>query len=229
MSKLNPYFLPQKRGLNPYFSYMGETYSNINEWNMADSLIQEYIQQFGMKVVYICRTSHNMDLVFGEAPGSNFERSFEIEMIMEDYITGFGNRDEVQPFGYNMHDEIELQCSFTRMNYELSQIDLSDRIDSFPQPGDLLYVPLYKTMLEIRFIDSKDPNQPLGNQTLYKFTCKMFNPNSETFDTNIPDIDIINEFNTIYNEEQEGNKIQEEADSIIEEEPNAWKTLLKQE
>lgn len=229
MSKLNPYFLPEKRGLNPYFSYMGETFSNANEQAMQDSLIQEYIQQFGTKAIYICRTPHNLDVVFGESAGSNFEKSFEIEMMMADYVAGFGNRDEVQAFGYNMHDEIELQCSYTRLNYEMSQLDLSDRTDSFPAPGDLIYFPLYKTMLEILFIDSKDPNQPMGASVLYKITCKVYNPNTETFSTNIPDIDIINEFNTIYNEEKEGNKIQEEADDIIEEEPNMWKTLLRQE
>ena len=57
----------------------------------------------------------------------------------------------------------------------------------------------------------------------------MFNPNSETFSTEIPDIDIINEFTQIYNEEQEGKDIQTEADTMIIPEPTAWKTLLKEE
>ena len=57
----------------------------------------------------------------------------------------------------------------------------------------------------------------------------MYNPNSETFSTEIPDIDIINEFTQIYNEEQEGKDIQTEADTMIIPEPTAWKTLLKEE
>lgn len=225
---LNPYFLPSKAGLNPYFSYMGENASNVNEQNMVDSLIKEYIQQFGLKVIYILRTPNNMDKVFGESAGSNFAKTFEIEMMMEDYVAGFDGRDSVMPFGYNMHDSITMECSFSRVNEELEKLDLSDRDSPYPQPGDLLYIPLYKTMLEIRFVESKTPNQPTGISILYKFTCHMYNPNSESFSTEVPDIDIINEFEKIYNEEQEGIAIQDEADNMIIAEPNAWKTLLKQ-
>lgn len=226
---LNPYFLPKKRGLNPYFSYMGENYSNENEQNLINSLIISYIQQFGLKVVYVARTPHNLDSIFGESSSSNFEKTFEIEMMMSDYVAGFGNHDSVQPFGYLMEDTITLECSFSRINEEIERLGLTDRDSAFPQPGDLLYVPLYKTMLEIRFVESKTPNQPTGISVLYKFTCHMFNPNSETFSTEIPDIDIINEFTQIYNEEQEGKDIQTEADTMIIPEPTAWKTLLKEE
>ena len=228
---LNPYFLPPKRGLNPYFSYMGENYSNANEQNLINSLVISYIQQFGFNVIYLCRTPNNMDKVFGESAGSNFKESFEIEMMMESYEAGFGGRDQVQQFGYFMHDDIELHCSFSRINEEIEKLrqeGILDRDNSFPQPGDLVYIPLYKCVMEIRFVESKDPNQPLGMSPIYKFTCHMYNPNSETFSTGIPDIDIINEFNKIYNEEAEGIETQKEADDLIEEEPNAWKTLLKQ-
>ena len=232
MSKpLNPYFMPPKRCLNPHFSYHGETFSNINEQNLADSLVREYIQQFGFNVIYLCRTPNNMDKVFGESVGSNFKESFEIEMMMEDYVAGFGNRDSVQPFGYLMEDTIELHVSFSRINEEIERLrqeGILDRDNSFPQPGDLVFIPLYKCVMEIRFVESKDPNQPLGMSPIYKLTCHMYNPNSETFSTGIPEIDIINEFNKIYNEEAEGIVTQEEADTMIEEEPNAWKTLLKQ-
>lgn len=231
MSKLNPYYLPNKTGLNPYLSYMGENYSNVNEQNMIDSLVREYIQQFGFNVIYICRGSSNIDKVFGEFAGSNFKESFNIEMMMEDYVAGFGNHDSVQPFGYLMEDIIELHVSFSRINEEIEKLrqeGILDRDNSFPQPGDLVYIPLYKCVMEIRFVESKDPNQPLGMSPLYKLTCHMYNPNSETFSTGIPDIDIINEFNKIYNEEAEGIETQKEADDLIEEEPNAWKTLLKQ-
>lgn len=230
MEKLNPYFLPKKHGLNQYFSYMGETFSNQNEQNMIDSLIQEYIQQFGTKVIYLCRTPHNLDTVFGESAGSNFEKSFEIEMFMENYEAGFDGRDGVMPFGYNMHDSITMECSFSRINEELERLNLDDRDSAFPQPGDLLFLPAFKKrVLEIRFVDSKMPNQPLGIPVLYKFTCQMFNPNSETFSTDIPDIDVINEFDKIYTEPEMNNDIiQSEADDMILPEPNAWKTLLKQ-
>lgn len=229
MSVLNPYFLPNKRGLNPYFSYMGENASNKNEQDMIDSLVKEYVQQFGLNVIYICRNTNNMDVIFGESAGSNFEKSFEIEMMMEDYVEGFGQRDSVMPFGYNMHDTITLECSFSRINEEIERLGLTDRDSVFPQPGDLLYVPLYKTMLEIRFVESKTPNQPTGISVLYKFTCHMYNPNTETFSTDIPDIDIINEFDKIYTKPESNNEIiQNEADTMIVPEPNAWKTLLKQ-
>ena len=231
MTVLNPYYLPNKTGLNKFFSYHGETFSNVNEQNMIDSLVREYIQQFGFNVIYLCRTPNNMDKVFGESAGSNFKESFEIEMMMESYEGGFGGRDQVQQFGYYMHDDIELHVSFSRINEEiekLRQAGILDRDNSFPQPGDLVYLPLYKCVMEIRFVESKDPNQPLGISIIYKLTCHMYNPNSETFSTGIPDIDIINEFNKIYNEEAEGIATQKEADDLIEEEPNAWKTLLKQ-
>ena len=171
---LNPYYLPDKKGLNNYFSYHGETYSNANEQNMIDSLVKEYIQQFGFNVVYLCRTPNNMDLVFGESAGSNFKESFNIEMMMEDYVAGFGNRDSVQPFGYLMEDNIELHVSFSRINEEIENLIKSgvlDRDDPYPRPGDLVYIPLYKCVMEIRFVESKSPNQPLGISVYYKLTC----------------------------------------------------------
>ena len=80
-------------------------------------------------------------------------------------------------------------------------------------------------MFEIRFVDSKTPNQPLGLNVFYIFTCHMFNPNSETFSTNIDDIDILNQFDEIYNNTDENKKIQDEADNLVIKEPNAWKSL----
>ena len=228
MSKLNKYFLPKKAGLNPYFSYMGETYSNENEQALEDSLIQEYVQQFGILTTYVCRIPNNMDKVYGESAGSSFSPSFPIEMMPSNYEESLVGRDSVMPFGYNIHDTIELQCSFTRMNEELEKLDMVhnyNRDSNFPQPGDLIYIPFYKTMFEIRFIDSKTPNQPLGLNILYIFTCHMFNPNSETFSTNIDDIDILNQFDEIYNNTDENKKIQDEADNLIIKEPNAWKSL----
>ena len=227
---LNPYFYQQRRGINPHFSYMGENADNTNERQLQDSLLQEYIQQFGLNITYICRDPKNPDMVFGESAGDNFKHSFNIEMMMQDYVSGFTQRDAVAPFGYNMHDAIEMQCSFTRLNQELEIMDAVNtlgRDSNMPQPGDLLYFPLYKMMFEIRFVETKLPTYPLGVFLIYALTCYIYNPNSETFSTGIDDIDIINEFNKIYNEEPEGVAIQQEANELVVGEPNAWPNLLK--
>src|SRR5574344_913124 len=114
MTILNPYFSQNRRGLNPYFNYNGETGDNDNEQELITSLITEKIQQFGIKTQYIIRTENNKDPIFGEAPGSNFSDSFIIEMDMEN-PDGMMDTTSLAQFGYNMADNITLHCAFKRL------------------------------------------------------------------------------------------------------------------
>lgn len=227
MTILNPYFSSPRRNLNPYFSFNGENSSNKNEQDIVSSLISEKIQQFGIKTKYILRTPYNLDTVFGESAGSNFTDCFDIEMDMKDY-TGMQGTDNAMPFGYNMADSIMLECSFDRMNSELETLGNEDRI--YPQVGDLIFIPLFKDVVEIKYVNTKNPSFITGKRMLYEFSCQMFNYNSETFSTDDPSIDIINQFDEKYMKPESNNEIiQTEADEYIIEEPNAWKTILKQE
>lgn len=210
----------QERGLNQYFSFNDENYNTSNEVSLVKSLQTEMIRMFGVKTVYIVRTDNTFDEIYGESIGSNFSHSFEIEMMPEN-PDGMIGQDSIREYGFFMADTITFHVGFDRFNDEISRLGLPDR--KYPTVGDLLHVPMYGNLLEILHVEDKVIPFIKGRQTMWALSCQVFNLGDETFTTDIPDLDFMNNFDKAIDHPQSDNEhLVKEAATATVNEINSW-------
>lgn len=153
------------------------------EQNLVDGLIEECIQVHGINVYYIPRTLVNEDYLFGEDPISSFDDGFEIEMYLETFDQYDGDGDLLSRFGLHIKDQATLTVHATRFTTE-TEMDK-------PLEGDLIYMPLSKVILEVKFVEHEEQFYALGRNYQFKLQCQLFEYSREDFNTGIEDVDII--------------------------------------
>ena len=158
-----------------------KSFHETSEQNLVSSLIQETIQIFGIDVFYIPRTLVKEDFLFGEDPLSSFDNSFEIEMYLEDFEQYRGDGDLLSKFGLFIKDEATLVVHQERFTEETGM--------EIPLEGDLIYIPLTKAIMEIRFVEDEEQFYALGKVYQYKLKCELFSFSREDFDTGIESVD----------------------------------------
>jgi hypothetical protein len=198
-SKLNPFFMPDRRGLNQAFNYNGEQnsrdFNNDNEVALLSSLIAERIQQHGFTALYIPRNPKNIDLILGEQPNAVFDHAFEIEMILNDPAKGVDHHDSIQPYGFGMLDTTTIDCSYTRLKREFSKLSCEQR---WPSPGDLILVKYANKLFQILHIYFDSAWYLLGKNAIVNFVCQLFDRESESFDTGSPMVDSLSAYDEKY-------------------------------
>lgn len=166
--------------VNPYFN----KFKNLPEQNLIESLIIEDIKIHGMELYYIPRTMLNRDDLFGEAAYSRFDSFKMIEMYL-DSSGSFEGGDIFTKFGLEIRDTAHFSCSKKRFKRETGM--------ERPLEGDLLYMPLNRSLLEIKFVEHENPFYKLGKLFVFKLTTEKFQYSEEDFATGVPEIDVVSE------------------------------------
>jgi hypothetical protein len=173
--------------LNRYFSN-----GTQSEQNLYESLVIESIQIHGIDVYYIPRKIIKRDFVLNEDVISSFDKAFKIEMYVEE-MDGFeGDSKIYEKFGLEVRDEMTLRVAKCRWNQLIGRHGYTEDAVR-PREGDLIYVPLYKSIFEIRYSDSKKPFYQLQDLPLFTLTCEKFEYEGQEIDTGVDEIDEIQE------------------------------------
>lgn len=176
---------------NPYF----RTYDSKTEQRLIDELTIETIKAMGRDVVYIPRDYLVIDNIFGEDPESKFSEGFPIEAYMVNVDRFEGNRDVITKFGIEITDRLSIQISKTRFEEEI----FSKRNEIYkPRAGDLIYLPLSKSLFEINYVEDELPFYQLGGLTTYTLTLELFTYSGETINTGITEIDVVEDDRKTY-------------------------------
>lgn len=161
-----------------------------SEINLYEELIIEALKIYGQDVYYLPRTIVNEDTLLGEDPSSQFSSSHKIEMYI-DNIEGFdGEGDLFTRFGVEIRDECTFVVSKNRWSTQVSRADNAIQGDR-PTEGDLIYLPLSKSLFEIRHVEHEQPFYQIENVPVYKMRCTLFEYTNEDFDTGVTDIQSI--------------------------------------
>ena len=164
---------------NSYF----RTFDARNEQELLHSLTQESIKIYGHDVSYIPRTLVNTDTVLGEDSISEYKDAYSVEMFIKS-VDGFeGEGDLISKFGLEVRDQIVF--SLARRAWE--GLDLGVR----PKEGDLVYFPLTSKLFQIMFVEHETPFYQNGALPTFDLTCELFVYSDEKIDTDIDDIDVI--------------------------------------
>tara|TARA_B100001059_G_scaffold213309_1_gene229059 strand:- start:899 stop:1741 length:843 start_codon:yes stop_codon:yes gene_type:complete len=150
----------------------------------------EQLKVFGQEVTYLPRTIVARDTILGEDALSKFEESYSIEMYVEN-VSGFeGEGDIISKFGLDVRDDITLVVSKRRFDILVDQKSNTLAQDR-PKEGDVIYMPVFKKMFEIQFVEDEDPYYQIADIPLFKLKCTTFSYSNERLDTGITDIDVI--------------------------------------
>jgi hypothetical protein len=175
---------------NQYFQH----YTATNEQDLIESLIVESIQTTGLDVTYIEREQLNVDYLYNEDPTNAFNQSTVIEMYPAS-VDGFdGDGEMFTSFGIDIKKTATFIVSKKRFGEELPLL-------TRPREGDLIYMPVTNTLLEVKFVNNESPFFEKGKQYVYELKLETFEYSYEDIQTN--DFDIDQELDDMFNPQPE--------------------------
>ena len=161
-----------------------------SEQLLYEDLVIEALKIYGSDVYYLPRTIVNEDVLFGEDPASSFDNAFKIEMYI-DNIEGFdGEGDLFTKFGVEIRDEATFVVSRARWRKQVVRASDAEQGDR-PTEGDLIYLPLTKSIFQINHVEHEQPFYQLANVPVFKMRCTLFEYSNEDMETGVGVIDEI--------------------------------------
>jgi len=161
-----------------------------SEQTLYEDIIIESIKNYGQDVIYLPRELVNVDTIFQDDTISKFSSSYRIEMYIENTEGFDGEGDLFSKFGVEIRDEATFILARRRWLKQVSYVN--NAINFYrPREGDLIYLPLSKSLFEITHVEKDAPFYQLRNLPVFKMRCQLFEYNDEDMDTGLTAIDKI--------------------------------------
>jgi hypothetical protein len=171
-------------------------YNAKGEQRLYEDLINETIKQWGIDCFYLPRSSESsIDLIFGDDPTKKFNQSYPVEVYVKN-VDSFEGQELFSKFG------LEIQH---QMRFMMTTRSFKSRVPSVygrPREGDLVWLPNFQALFEIKFVNQQHFFYAFGNQNFYGFEliCERFRYSNEKFDSGLTEIqDAVNTVTTTYN------------------------------
>jgi hypothetical protein len=159
----------------------------MSEQRLYEDMIEESLRIYGQDIYYIPRTLRNLDQVLNDAVASEFNQAYFIEMyIDEGGYTGEGTI--MSKFGLEIRDQATFVVSRRRWENFIGR-ENTTMIGGRPNEGDLLYIPLSGTFMEIKFVEHEAAFYQLANVFVYELHCETWEYSGEKFNTGYDIID----------------------------------------
>ena len=173
--------------LNPFFIQ-----GTSGEQGLIQDLINEQLKMYGIEVFFLPRKIVNSGGALRDAIYSKFNNAFPIEAYLVNY-DGFDNNSiMMSKFGVRIQDEMNLIISKERFeDYIASLMSTVSGFESYKRPleGDLIYVPLSDSLMEIKYVENRKPFFQLQKNYVYDLRCELFEFEDEEINTGLPDLD----------------------------------------
>ena len=161
-----------------------------SEQNLYEDIVIEALKAYGQDVYYLPRDIVNEDKIFGDDPVSSFNSSHMLEMYIENTEGFEGEGDLFTRFGVEIRDEATFVVSRKRWEQTVQRYD-NEITSTRPSEGDLIYLPLSKSLFQISHVEHEMPFYQLSNLPVYKLRCQLFEYTGEDLDTGVDTIDDI--------------------------------------
>lgn len=166
-------------------NFFFNNYGASQEQLLYEDLIIEAIKVYGVDVIYIPRTTVNVDNVFKDPEYSVYSSGIPVEMYIKN-VDGFeGDGSFLSKFGIQVRDQIVFTMAQRTFANEISGYILEER----PREGDLIWFPFTESLFQIKYTDVKAIFYQLGTLQTYDITCELYEGNSDQFQTGIAAID----------------------------------------
>tara|TARA_Y100000004_G_scaffold89824_1_gene100743 strand:- start:211 stop:1047 length:837 start_codon:yes stop_codon:yes gene_type:complete len=147
-------------------------------------MVVEALSIYGQDVYYLPREIVSQDDILNQTIESKFSSAYLLEMYIENTDGFEGDGDLLGKFGIEIRDQATLilaRRTFTRATRGSNL--------SRPREGDLIYLPLSKSLFELKFVEHEQPFYQLNNLVVYKLSCELFEYENEDIDTGLDLID----------------------------------------
>ena len=184
------------------------------EANTYNNIFAEAVYLYGVDVVYIERTLHTPEHIFGEYLGAVLNKGVPMRLFNEELAGGAwnGGGDMYAKFGLQVTDEAtfygpKLIFEQAKINPDPTTSTEQPFLPFYPKQGDLIFFVKGKKLFEIHHIESEAaPGMYMfGNRNSYVFKTKLY-----TYDhsaVNALDISLPDEVKALDNVTQIGSKI----------------------
>jgi hypothetical protein len=162
------------------------------EQNLVQDLINEQLKMYGIEIYYMPRQIVSEGKIIKEVLYSKFEKAFPIEAYLVNYDGFDPNSVLMSKFGVKVTDEMTLIISKERFETYISELMKGNQFIknySRPNEGDLLYIPLSDSFMEIKYVENRKPFYQLQKNYVYELRCEVFELEDEEINTSINEID----------------------------------------
>ena len=166
-----------------------------SEQRLYENIVIESLKMYGQDVYYLPREVVSEDSILGEDIESRFGSSHKIEMYIENADGFEGEGDLFTKFGVEIRDEATFVVSRRRWRSVVGQLAATTiriprvETEENPKAGDLIYLPLTKSLFEIGHVEHEQPFYQLANLPVFKMRCNLFEYSGQDLDTGIASID----------------------------------------
>lgn len=168
---------------NVYFNH-----AVSSEQHLYEDIVVESLRMYGHECFYLPREVIEEDSIFNEDVQSTFGDAYSVEMYIENTDGFEGEGDLMSKFGVEIRDQATFVISLRSWERFIS-LDTNLATSLRPNEGDLIYFPLSGSMFEIKFVEHEDPFYQVGKLFVFKMRCELFEYSGEDFDTDIAQID----------------------------------------
>jgi hypothetical protein len=170
---------------NVYFNHAVST-----EQHLYEDLVVESLRFYGHECFYLPREIVEEDSILGEDIQSTFGDAYSVEMYIENTEGFEGEGDLFSKFGVQVRDQATFVLSLRSWERFIS-LDSNLATSLRPNEGDLIYFPLSGSLFEIKFVEHENPFYQVGKLFVFKMQCELFEYSGEDFDTDITNIDLV--------------------------------------
>ena len=172
--------------LNPFFIQ-----GTIGEQNLVQDLINEQLQMYGIEVYYMPREIVSQGKIIKEVLYSKFKQAFPIEAYLVNYDGFDPNSVLMSKFGVKVTDEMTLIISKERFETYIGELlkSMQGILASRPNEGDLIYIQLSDSLMEIKYVENRKPFYQLQKNYVYELRCEVYELEDEEINTTIDIID----------------------------------------
>jgi Virus neck protein len=156
---------------------------------LLEDMIIESIHNHGIAVYYLPRTSQSeLDTLFGEDPVKYYDRAYKIDMYLETFQDYGGQQEFFSKFGLQIEKTARMAVARRTFNRYIPQ-----SIRTIPFEGDLIYMPIQRKLMEIRFVERDISFFQLGKVEpyMYALSLETFKYNGELLNTGIEEVDVV--------------------------------------
>lgn len=166
---------------NFYFNNFGSSQEQL----LIENLIIESIKIYGMDMYYLPKTIVAEDALYGEAPASEFNTNYGIEMYIKN-VEGFeGEGDFLSKFNLEIKDRVTFTVARRTFQDEVGNFEAMVR----PNEGDLIFFPLNNKVFEIKFVEHEAIFYQMGSLQTFDIVCELFEYQNQKLNTGIPEVD----------------------------------------
>ena len=189
---------------NPYFnrSYFPEN----NEAKLYADGCNELIEIKGVDMFFLPRQRLKDDFIFGEDVINEFTKTHPLTFYIENFETFDGDGDIYSKFGFVPDYQISLIVGMQLFKGSTGLVA--------PLEGDLIYYPASGRLFEV--VNHQDRlNYFMFNnrEFCFKINCRYYEYSHETMDTNINEIDLLNQLTDIMKDDEK-NALDDNADIL---------------